>query len=202
MGVAAADVAGVGFHGAELERHAAQNARIAVAHLGVGGVETGLIQVVGIAVLHGELAGPHDAETRADLVAKLGLDLVEVAGKLPVALHLPTEEIGDHLFVRWTQAEVPFMAVLHAQHFRAHLRPAAGFLPQLRRLHHWQQHFLSTAGVEFFADDGLDLADDPQPQGQPAVEPGSDLADQTGPQHELMTDDVRTGGLFLQRGDQ
>jgi hypothetical protein len=41
--------------------------------------------VKGIGVLHGELAPAHDAEARPDLVAELGLDLIEVPRQLPIA---------------------------------------------------------------------------------------------------------------------
>ena len=43
------------------------------------------VGVEGVGVLHEELAAAHEAEARPDLVAELGLDLVEVERQLAVA---------------------------------------------------------------------------------------------------------------------
>ncbi len=40
------------------------------------------------------------------------------------------------------------------------MAPASGFLPNLSRLNHRQEHFLSARRVEFLADDVFDLAQD------------------------------------------
>ena len=42
----------------------------------------------------------HHAEARADLVAELGLDLVEVDRQLPVAADVLARDVGDHFLVR------------------------------------------------------------------------------------------------------
>ena len=66
-----------GFHRAEAQAAAGENPRIDLVHLPVGLVETGLIDMEGIGVLHQELAGAHDAEAGPDLVPELGLNLVK-----------------------------------------------------------------------------------------------------------------------------
>jgi hypothetical protein len=42
----------------------------------------------GVGILHDEFAASHDAEARADLIAELRLDLVEIDRQLAVALDL------------------------------------------------------------------------------------------------------------------
>ena len=76
----------------------------------------------------------HHAETRADLVAELGLDLVEVHRQLAVALQLAARDVGDDFLVRRPGDEIALVPVLDAQQLRAVLGPAAGFLPELGRL--------------------------------------------------------------------
>jgi hypothetical protein len=65
----------------------------------------------GVGVLHEELARPHDPEARPDLVAELGLDLIEVGRELLVAPYLAAHQIGDHLLVGGAEAELALVAV-------------------------------------------------------------------------------------------
>src|SRR5690606_40935186 len=46
----------------------------------------------------------HDAEAGPDLVAELGLDLVEVDRELAIALQLAAGEVGDHFLVGRAEA--------------------------------------------------------------------------------------------------
>ena len=78
--IGTADVACVGFYGAEVETHARENATVAVIHLCIGFVEGSLVRMKGIAVFHGELPRAHNAKTRPPLVAELRLYLVVVYG--------------------------------------------------------------------------------------------------------------------------
>ena len=54
------------------------------------------------------------------------------------------------------------MPVLEAQQFRPVLFPAAGFLPQFRRLHDRHRQLNRTGAVHLLAHDGFDLARDAQ----------------------------------------
>src|SRR6056297_1547508 len=95
MRVIAADGAGIGAHRDRLQPHAFVGAQVAdeVAVIGVQRVFLG--QVEGIAVLHQEFAAPHDAETGADLVAELPLDVIEGQRQVLVAAHMGAEDVGD-----------------------------------------------------------------------------------------------------------
>ena len=152
----------------------------------------------GVGVLHDEFARAHHAEARPDLVAELGLDLVEIDRQLAVALQLAPREVGDHFLVRRPEAVRPVVAVLHAQQFRPELLPAAGLLPELGRLHGRHQHLERAGAVHFLADDPLDLAQHAQAHRQPGVEAGRQPADQAGAQHQLVADDLGIGGNVSQ----
>ena len=99
MGPLAPDVAGVGLDRAGIQAAAPEDAVVGVKHglIGdVGGFERG-VEAVG--VLHDEFLGTHQAESRADFIAELGLYLVDGTGELAVRGDLTCEEIGDNLLV-------------------------------------------------------------------------------------------------------
>ncbi|MND53213.1 hypothetical protein D3C80_442450 [compost metagenome] len=156
----------------------------------------------GVGVLHDELATTHQAEARTDLVTELGLDLVEVDRQLLVAVQLVAREVGDDFLMGRADAELALMAVVQAQQLGAVLFPAAGFLPQLGRLHGGHQHFQGTGGIHLFADHCLDLAQHPQAHRQPGVEAGGELADHAGAQQQLVADHHGIGGGFLEGRQQ
>jgi hypothetical protein len=126
----AADRAGVGRDGAELQAQAREDAAVRLVHVAVFALQVFKRGVEGVAVLHQELAAAHDAEAGANFVAELGLDLIEVNRQLAVALHVTAYDVGDDFLVRRADDEFALVAVLEAQQFRAVLLPAAGFLPQ------------------------------------------------------------------------
>ncbi len=164
--------------------------------------ERSLVEVEGIGVLHDELAGAHHAEARPHLVAELGLDLVKVDRQLAVAAQLAPGDIGDHLFVRGSKDELPLVAILQAQQLGPVFGPAVRLLPQLGGLNRRHQDLQRPGPVHFLAHDVFDLAQHPQPQGQPAVDAGGDTPDQAGAQHQLVAEDLRLGGSFLGGGDR
>ena len=97
---AAADGAGVGVDRAELQAQAGEDARIRVVHRLVGLAQALGAEVEAVGVLHQELARAHHAEARADLVAELDLDLVEVDRQLAVTAQLAACDVGDDFLVR------------------------------------------------------------------------------------------------------
>ena len=155
-----------------------------------------------VGVLHDEFAGPHHAEARPDLVTELELDLVEVDGQLTVAAQLATGDVGDDLLVGRAVDVAAVVPVGDAQQLRAVFHPAPGFLPQLGRLDGRHQDFKRPRPVHLLADDRLDLAQDPQSHGHPAVQAGRQAADQAGAQHQLVADDLGVSRYFLEVDDR
>ena len=202
VGRAAADTAGVGNHRPELQRQPGEDIAVGLVHDLVGLLQRCLAGMKRVGIFHQELAGSHDAEARADFIAHLGLDLVEVDGQLLVALDFVAHQVGDDLLMGWPQAKIPLVPVPDTQQLGAVLLPAAGFLPQLRRLHHRHTQFLGAGFVHFFPHYGLHLAQHPQSQWQPGVEAGGQLADQAGAQHQLVTDHLGVGRGFFLGGDK
>jgi len=156
----------------------------------------------GIAVLHQELAAAHDAEARTDLVAELGLDLVQVQRQLAVALDVATDDVGDHFLVRRADHEIALVAILEAQQLRAVLLAATGLLPQLEGLDCRHQQLKGAGLVHLVADDVLDLAQHAQAKRHPGVNAGGRALDEAGAQHQFLADDLGVGGGFLESGEK
>ncbi len=78
VGGLAADGARIRLHGPEIQAAALEDAAVGGVH-GLVGLGQGVaVQVEGVGVLHQEFPRPHDPKTGPDLVAELGLDLVEI----------------------------------------------------------------------------------------------------------------------------
>ena len=202
VGAGAADGAGIGLHRAEVQTHAAEGGAVGGVHLAVGVDQAGLVDMEGVGVLHQEFTAAHHAETGTHFVAELGLDLVEVQRQLLVAIDLVANQVGDHLFVGRAQHEGAVVAVGQTAQLGTILLPAAGFLPQLGRLHHGHRDFDGAGAVHLFPDDILDLLQDAQAGGQPVVEAGGQFTDHAGAQHQLVADHLGVGGSFLEGREQ
>ena len=114
MGIIATYVAGVCFNGPEVQLHSAQNTLVAVVHFLIGGIETGLVEMEGIAIFHDELASTHDPKPWTSFVAKFSLNLIKIYRQLSLGLDLSAKNVGYDLFVGRAKAEVSLMAILHA----------------------------------------------------------------------------------------
>ena len=193
----AADGAAVGLHRAEVQAQAGEDARVGRMHVAVFTHQILVGDVEGVRILHHELARTHHAETRTDLVAELGLDLVEVDRQLLVAGELLAREVGHRFFGRGAVAEVLLLAVGDLQQLAAELLPAARLFPQLARLDGRHDHFDRAGAVHFLADDGFHLAQHAQAQRRPGVQAGGQLADHAGAQHQLVADQFGVGRGFL-----
>ena len=198
MGGPAADGARIRLDGAEIQAAALEDAAVGGVHHLVGLGQGVAVQVEGVGVLHEEFPRPHDPEAGPDLVAELGLDLVEVHRQLLVAAQFPARQVGDDLLVGGAEAEFPLVAILDAQQLGTVLLPAPGLLPQLRRLHRRHQDLQGPGPVHLLPDDPLHLAQDPQSQGQPGIEARRQLADHARPQHQAVTDHLRVRGGLLE----
>ena len=84
-------------------------------HLFIGAVRRRAVYIERVCILHDELAAAHQSKTWPDLVAKLGLDLVEIERHLAIAFYLPSHHVGNNFFMGWAHAEAPLLAVLKAQ---------------------------------------------------------------------------------------
>ena len=166
-------------------------------HLVVGLLQAFFAGVEGIGVFHNEFTRAHHAETRTGFITEFGLNLVQVQRQLTVAADVVAGQVGNHFFMGRANAEITVVAVFYAQQFATVLEPAAGFFPQLGRLHGGHQHFLSAGFVHFFAHNGFYFAQGTQAQRHPGVQASGQFADHAGTHHQLVADHHGIGGGFF-----
>ena len=152
----------------------------------------------GIGILHQKFAGAHHAEARADFVAELELNLIEIDRQLLVAAQFAPRYLGDDFLMGGPIDELAVVAILEAQQFRAVLGPAARFLPQFRRLDGRHAQFQGARAVHFFAHDAFHFAQGAQAERQPDIESRRETADHAGPQHQPVADDFGVGGHLFE----
>ena len=195
----AADLATIGLDRAVIQATAIADRAVGAAHIVVGFLQRFLRRVEGVRVLHDELAAAEQAQARSDLVAELHLDLVERAGKLLVGTQLVADERRDELLMGGPEAEAVVVTVDEAHELGAVIVPAAGLVPQLRRLQRRHHDFLRADLVHFLAHDVLDLREHLVAKRQEGVHARSGLADHARAKHQLVARNFRVRGILLQR---
>ena len=190
------------FHCKVLQAAAIEDAAIGVVVFLIRHVQAGGIHIERVRVLHDELADAHQPALGPRLVAEFSLDLVPDLRKMLVAAQFAARQDGHDFLVRHAQAHVAAEAVLQAEHVVAHDVPAAGLLPDLRRIQCGQQHFLRADGVHLFAHDGGDLQQGTLGQEQITVNAGGQLADVARAQQQLVAGDFSLGGRLAERRDE
>ena len=168
----------------------------------VGGGQAGVVDVEGVGVLHDELAAADDAGAGAGLVAVLGLDLVDDGRQVLVGGVEVLDREGEHLLVGGGQQVVPVLAVAELEQGGAVVVPAPGGLVGLGRQECREVDLLAAHGVHLLAHDVLDLAQCPQPQWQPGVDPGSGPADVAGAYEQAVAGDLGVGRVLAQGSDE
>ena len=202
MRAGAAYRAGVRRHRAEFQPQPREDACIALVHFAISGLQIVVACMKRIRILHHELASAHHAKTRADFIAKLGLNLIKIQRQLAVTFDFAAHHVADDFFVRGAETEVAVVAVFEPQEFRAVLLPARGFNPQFGRLHRGHGKLNRAAAIHFFADDGFHFAQHAQAQRHPGINPAGEALDQPRTQHEFMADDFGLGRGLFQRGNK
>ena len=126
----------------------------------VAGVETGLVAVGAVGVLHDELADPDEPATGARLVPPLRLEVVDLLRQLPPRLDDVGQQQADDLLVGHRQDHVPPVAVLEAGQLGADRVVAAARAPDVGRVDDRHLHLLPADPVLLLADDLLDAVVD------------------------------------------
>ena len=197
VGHAAADIARVGQHRTVFQPQALEDAAVGAVHKIIGFLQRRFAAVKRIGIFHEKFARAHDTEAGAALISEFGLNLVEVGRQLPVAVEFIAYEISDDLFMCRAKTEITVMAVHKAQQLGAHLVPASGLYPQIRRLHHWHGHFHGPGTIHLLADDGSDFLQNAKAGRQPGVHASGQFANQACTDHELVADNFGIGRSFL-----
>ena len=192
----------VGFNGAERETAPGEDPLVRLDHDAVFPLGVGLVPVKGVGVLHDELPPPHEAEAGPPLVAELGLDLVEVDGKLAVRADLLPDDVRDDFLVRRPEAKIAVVPVLETEKLLAVQVPPAALPPQLGRDDDGHQDLLRPRSVHLLPDDLRDFLDHAEAEREIGVDAGGDLPDHAGAKHELVADDLGFGGRFFDGGSE
>ena len=198
----AAHHAGIGLDRNRLESAPLKNARISIVHFPVADLRGLIGRIKAVGVLHDEFPGAHEAEARADFIAKLGLNLIEILRQLAVGTDFNGHQGGDDFFVGGTQEPFAFGVVLQPEQHLAGGLVAPAPLPDFGRLESGHQDFHRAGAVHLFADDLLHLAERAQSERKKSVKAASQLADETGAQQQLVRRDFRVGRRFFQRGNE
>ena len=194
--------AGHGVDDDVVQAQAGEDPLVGVAVGLVGGGQAGVVDVEGVGVLHDELAAADDAGAGAGLVAVLGLDLVDDGRQVLVGGVEVLDREGEHLLVGGGQQVVPVLAVTELKQGGAVVVPAPGGLVGLGRQEGREVDLLAAHGVHLLAHDVLDLAQRPQPQRQPGVDPGGGPADVAGAHEQAVAGDLGVGRVLAQGSDE
>ena len=193
MGSIAADGTGVSDDGAEVQSAAGKDAGVGIIHELVLFIEAFLVSIKGIAIFHNEFAASHEAETGPLFISVFILDLVYGNRKLLVGCGIHGNQGGHQFFMGRSKAVIPAMAVLQLEHFFSVHSPAAGFLPDFRRLHNGHQDFLGTGLIDFLPNDFFYFLDRAECQRQVSVGAIGNFSHHACLQHVFMAHYHRVG---------
>ena len=185
LGCGAAHRAGHGEHRYVLQVKTLEDTLVSAALVIVGLAHAFFIDGEGVGVLHDEFTTTDQAGTRTELVAVLGLDLVQGDGQVLVRGVHVLDQKGEHLLVGGGQQVIGLVAILQTEDVIAVLLPAMGGLVGFARQQGREVHFLGADAVDLLADDGLDLVQHAQTERQPGPDTGCGLADIAGALQQL-----------------
>ena len=164
----------------------------------IGRLESGVVDVEGIGVLHDELAHSQDAGPGPRLVPVLDLDLVQHQGKILIGAVLPLYGQREHFFVGRGQQVIVAAAVLQPKNAVAVFGPPVGRLVRCPRQQGREQDLLAADHVHLLAHDPFDVPQHAQTEGQPAVEPRRDRPHVAGTDQQLVARYFGIGGGVAQ----
>ena len=197
-----ADGAAVGLHRHGPQAAALENAPVGAVHGGIGAPQAGLIGMEGIGVLHDEFATAHQAETGPDLIAELGLDLIQADRQLPVGAQQVGRQLGDHLLMGGAEPQGAILAVDQVEHDPLPggvAIPAATAAPEVGGLQLGQQGFKGVDGRHLLANDGGDLLEHPPQQGQVGEDSRRQPPHVARPEQQFVGGDLRFGRVVPKR---
>ena len=134
---------------------------------GVRLVESSVVEVEAVGVLHNELARPNQPGPRSSFVPIFCLDLVKVDGQIPIGTCDVFHHQGEHLFVGGCKKEVCSLTVLKAEQVVAVLGPPSGSVVRLAGKQRREMDLLEAGLVHLIADHLLDVTKDLPPQREP-----------------------------------
>ena len=202
LGCGTSDGTAVGIDGNRLQPTALEHLPVGLIHPCIGGLQIGLVGMEGVGVLHDEFTTAHQTEAGPDLIPELGLNLIKVHRQLPVGpQHFPRQG-GDHLFMGGTEAEFAALAILQVKHDSLAgcvALPATAAFPEFRGMQLGQQRLQGAGPVHLLPHDGGDALQHLPHQGKVGIDAGTDPANETPTQQQLMGSDLSFRWHIAQR---
>ena len=171
----AAHRTGHGEHRHVLQVKTLEDALVGTALVVVGLAHAFLVDGEGVGILHDEFTAANQTGARAELVAVLGLDLVQGDGQV-----------------------IGLVAILQTEDVIAVFLPAVGGLVGLARQQSREVHFLSTDAVDLLTNNIFDLVKHLETKRQPGPDAGRGLADVAGTLQQFGRIDIGIGGVLAQ----
>ena len=193
---ASSDSSVVRLYRSVVEAAAVEDLLVSAVHIVVALVESFVVEVERVSILHDELAAPHETESGPHLITVLRLDLIKTHRKLLVARYVRPHDIGEYLFMRRSEAEVSALPVLYSPQLGTVIEPSSRILPQLSRLDGAHQDLLSADSVHLFPDDLLDLSDRSVSEIHVSVDTRCQLSDHACPEEQDVAGQHRFARRF------
>ena len=200
MGSAAAHHADIAFDPIPGDRTPVEDPVVGLYAPGIHGVKTCFVSIEAVCVLHHEFAGPEDSGSRPGFVPFLELDLVEQLREIPVGADFSGNVCRYRLLMRHRQDHFRTLSVLKTEEL--FYSDPSGLLPWTGRLHHRHRHLLAADPIHLFPDDRLDLPVDAPSGGKVGPQAGTQLANHSGSDQELVAGRFSVGRSVLDGRDE
>ena len=188
----------IGLHAVEVQAGALHDAVVGAYVQLVALLQSDLVAIEAVGVLHDELARAQHPGTRPRLVALLDLEVIEDQGQLAVGAHDLRDVERDGLLMGHREHELRALAVGQLEQ-RLDVQ-AAGRAPRVGRLQNRHQHLQAADRIHLLADDLHRALVHPPAGGQPGPHPGTHLADEPRAHHQLVRDRLRVSWRLLLGG--
>ena len=185
-----------------LQAQTLKDALVGIALILVGNIQTSIINIEGICVLHDELTASNQTRARTSFITILRLDLVDRQRQVLVRGVLILHQEGEHLLVGRSQEVVPTLTVLQLEQGRTIFIPAIGRLVRLCRKKRRKVNFLSANTVHLLTNNCLYLAQQAQAKRKPRVDTGGSTTNVARTDKELMGNNFGISRIFAQSAQE
>ena len=185
-----------------LQAQTLKDALVGIALILVGNIQTSIINIEGICILHDELTAADQTCARTGFITILRLDLVNRQRQVLVRGVLILHQEGEHLLVGRSQEIVPALTVLQLEQSRTIFIPAIGRLVRLCRKKRRKVNFLSADTVHLFTNNCLYLAQQTQAKRKPRVDTGGSTTNVARTDKELMGNNFGISRIFAQSAQE
>ena len=151
----------------------------------------------GVGVLHDEFPTAHQPETRPDLVAEFGLNLIKRDGQLFVGAQQLPSELRDDFLMGGAKAHASALAILQVEHdalASGVALPSTAAFPWFGGLELGKQRLKCTEAVKLVTNNRADFAQHPPHQGEVGIDAWSNASDVTTSNKQLMRRDFSVSG--------